>query len=697
MHKPELLAPAGNISCVYAAVQSGADSIYLGMKNFGARGYAENFDDELLAQAVDYCHLRGVKVYVTLNTLIADVEMQEALNSAGVCLSLGVDGVIVQDLGLISLIRTHYPLLPVHISTQASVMNSSAMKLAEQLRAVRTVVARELSFEEIKSITEKSSIETEIFLHGAQCYSYSGQCLMSSLYGGRSGNRGKCAGPCRLPYTLFDGSGKKLDKGYLLSPVDMCLGLNMEKILKSGAACLKIEGRMKGGEYVAAVSEIYRNAIDNGENLNAENLDIMQNTFSRGGFTAGLFEGKGNRIKKEDSNDDAYANQNQKLLATLRERCRVESNLKKSPVQFEFEALVGSQAKLKAKFEGIECDALGGIVQQAHGAPLTGERIETQLAKTGDYPFYAHKITLNIDDNIFIAIGEINALRRKVLDKLVKEKSGEDKKEFKAVTLKKPIKAPWGKKEFTALVSNIRQAKALESTRMFGSIYVPQHLFDESMAGGVFVPCFPEIIREKRLNYYINRMEYLKEIGVLKIVVSDWGMMYEAIKKGFEIVAGMGLNSFNSFAVEKLKNLGAVRVVLSPEMTAKQMSAVRSEIPLEAVVYGYIPLMKTANCPLKGMGSCGKNRTDCILKDRKGEDIPLVCDCMDCTAYLLNSKPIYMADKLGELADNVSHRCLAFSIESEEECIAIAERYRKGTCPEGDFTRGHFFRGVLQA
>ena len=691
MNKPELLAPAGSEKCVYAAVQSGADSVYLGLKNFGARSFAENFDDEALCRVTDYCHLRGVKVYVTLNTLTADIELNSVLKSARLCANTGVDGVIVQDVGLISLIRKHYPDLPVHISTQATVMNSSAMAQAADFGATRAVVARELSFEEICSITEKSTIETEIFVHGAQCYSYSGQCLMSSIYGGRSGNRGKCAGPCRLPYAL-EKNGKTVDKGYLLSPVDMCLGLNIDKVLRSGAACLKIEGRMKGPEYVAACCEAYNKALSSGENISEKELKTLENIFGRGGFTAGLFEGGENRIKKHGSNEDAYDNQQEDVLNNYREKAR--GNTRRLPVNIGFKAKAGDVPELYLKlFDEIFKVTGEKPVETATNAPVDKERIKTQLEKLGDTPFVAVDTKVFADENIFLPMGEINALRRLAVSKAEEFVIGKTKRNCKAVELKKEKPIPAAERFFTAYASTEEQAYALAEFDEIKEIYLPAKLYRVGMNIKI-VPAFPAVVREKHLKDYIEIMDNLEKQGVKKVQVNEWGCLKEARKRNFEIYSGIDMNLFNSSSVKVMESLGIIRTALSPEMLIKQAGAVCGNM-LELMVYGRPALMKTANCPLKGRGECGEKSAEYALADRKGEKIPIMCDCNDCTAYLFNSKPVYMADKLDEIPSNISCLCLYFTVETTKQVCDTVKCFLNGEAPAGEFTRGHFFRGVL--
>ncbi len=691
MIKPELLAPAGNEKCAYAAVQSGADSIYMGMLNFGARSYAENFDNDALKRVVNYCKIRGVKVYVTLNTLISDKELIDALECAKVAANCGVDGFIVQDAGLIFYIKKFFPEVAVHISTQSNVLNSSAVEFSRQLGGERCVVGRELSYEEIKNIVNKSASEIEIFVHGAQCYCYSGQCLMSSIYGGRSGNRGKCAGPCRMPYKLEDQKGKVFDEGYLLSPVDMCLGRDINRVLNTGASCLKIEGRMKGPEYVAACSKIYKNALLNEQNITKKELEILENTFSRGGFTSGLFDGKDNKIKKESSNDDAYKNQQEDILAEFKNIYK--ENLRKTPAKMVFIARIGGKAILKFKAFGKEFSVESKRdVEAASSAPIGEERIKNQLEKLGDYPFYAENIEVNICENVFMPISEINSMRREAAEKAICALTFD--RNYNKITLEKNKTFVENKTLLAASVLNDEQLKAVIEYSEIDEIYYPAIKY-KKMQDSRIVPVFPAIIREKHLDKYKNILENLKNMGVKKVKVNEWGIFHEAKKLGFDIVAGEDLNIFNSASAHVFAQNGAVKVALSPEMNISQISNLSKTVPYEVMVYGRVALMKTANCPLKGVGVCGKNSDKFTLIDRMNEKIPIICSCSDCTAYLYNSTPIYMADKKEVLPQNIKSFLLSFTSESPEECRNVIESWNNSSKMNGKFTRGHFQRGVL--
>ena len=693
VRRPELLAPAGGFDCVKAAVENGADSVYLGLTEFGARSYADNFTEQAFEEAVSYCHLRGVKVYVTLNTLVSDKEIPSVMKNAVFAAETGADAVLVQDMGLLALLRRYLPSLPVHISTQAAVLNSASEAFYGELGAQRCVVARELSYEEICSIKEKNpGTETEIFVHGAQCYCYSGLCLMSSFYGGRSGNRGKCAGPCRLPYTLFDGADKKLLKGYLLSPVDMCLGSEIEKVISSGADCLKIEGRMKSAEYVAAVCGAYRKAVDEKKAIDSGRLTELESVFFRGGFTSAPFDGMPNIIKADSSNDDAYKKQDEKLLAAY--RASFEGTGRKIPIEFVFYAETGKKASLETVC-GKFCFTVESRneVQAAKAAPLQDDRIRTQLAKTGDFPFDAAQITVHIKGEIFMPVSEINELRRNALIRLSQLITDSGKREigsFKLHALKAKSRE---KVRFTAFANNKNQLDALTARSEISEIYCPPKLFDSE--NKKLIPAFPPVIREKNLEKYINTLKKLKNLGAKTLLVSDMGMAKEAKKLGFELIAAPDANIFNSYAAEAFKSFGFKRLMLSGELSLKQIEYIKSELPLEITVYGKLALMKTANCPLKGKGFCGKNCEDAYLLDRKGERLGIVCDCADCTAYILNSKPLYMADKLSDIPNNVSCLSLLFTNETAEECEKISDLYLNGKNAGFGFTRGHFYKAVL--
>ncbi len=698
-NKPELLAPAGNFACVRAAVESGADSVYLGLTEFGARSYADNFTEETFKEAVSYCHLRGVKVYVTLNTLVSDKEIPLVMKSAVFAAETGADAALVQDMGLFVLLRRYLPSFPVHISTQAAVLNSNAAAFYGELGAERCVLARELSFEEIRSIKDKNpETETEIFVHGAQCYCYSGLCLMSSFYGGRSGNRGKCAGPCRLPYILYGSGGKKLESGYLLSPVDMCLGNRIDKVLLSGADCLKIEGRMKSAEYVAAVSGAYRKAIDEEKPIETEELKKLESVFSRGGFTSASFDGKPNRIKKDSSNDDAYAKQDEKLLRIYGEYSSESCNNKKTPVEFVFRAEAGKRASLETVYGKFDFTVESkNDVQAAKAAPLSEQQIYKQLEKTGAYPFWAEKIKINIAGKIFIPVSEINELRRNALEELSRLiiESGRRKIASFKVHLPEAGKNMGKTFAFTAFAREKNQLDALKTMPEISEIYCPAGLYAENYGDERLIPAFPPVIREKNLEKYINLLKNLKELGAKKLLVSDMGIAKKAAGLGYELIASADANIFNSYAAEAFESFGFKKLMLSGEFSLRQIENIKSVLPLEIMVYGRLALMKTANCPLKGKGFCGKNVSDAFISDRKGEKLGIVCDCPDCTAYILNSKPLYMADKLGDIPCNISSLNLCFTTETAEDCKKIINLYNSGDAADFGFTRGHFYKAVL--
>ena len=415
--KPELLAPV-NLRTLSAAVQAGADAVYLGGTSFGARKFAENFDSARMEQAVDYCHLRGVKVYVTANILTADSEIKNFLSFITDSYNMGVDAFILQDIGMARLVKARLPGAKIHASTQLTVHNTGGAAFMKELGFERVVTARELSRKDIYDIAEKSGIETEIFVHGALCMSYSGQCLMSSMIGGRSGNRGSCAQPCRLPYELHCGNRKS--KGYYLSPRDLSLAGNMTDILKSGVSSLKIEGRMKGPEYVAAAVSILRRLIDEGRNCTVDELKMLENAFSRNGFTSGMYTGDiYGYINAASGNDDIYKNRDEKLLKSLKVYTDVTANIKKISAQFDVCAVHEAPFKIIVSAMGQEATAIGEDVQKAQNKATDEKTIEKQISKTGDYPFIASEINVKTDGEAFLPLSEINRLRRESLDRLV--------------------------------------------------------------------------------------------------------------------------------------------------------------------------------------------------------------------------------------------------------------------------------------
>ena len=683
--KPELLAPC-NLRTLSAAVQAGADAVYLGGKNFGARFFADNFDLYEMEKAIDYCHLRGVKVYLTSNILVSDSEISDFLSFITDTYNLGIDAFIMQDIGMAMLVRDRLPDANLHASTQMTIHNKEGATFLKDLGFKRVVTARELTREEISDIAAGSGVETEIFVHGALCMSYSGQCLMSSIIGGRSGNRGSCAQPCRLPFKLVCGD-KNYQKGYYLSPRDLSLAGNMTDILSSNISSLKIEGRMKGPDYVAAAVSIFRRLIDEERNCTADEYKLLETAFSRDGFTSGLFTGDRERyINSLSGNDDIYKNRNEALLKELNVFTEENANVKKLPVLFEATAVCGKPLKIKASLNDIDITVCGEKVQAAQNKPLDETAIKKQIGKTGDYPFYAKDINVITDGMSFLPLSEINGVRRRCLDMLCDKitegyKKNEKRKPYTSSTDNRKEK----NFNLAVMVANKEQLEIARKSNL--KLFVPCELGTAEDE----IAVFPDIIHEGKLEKYFSLLQNTKSEN---IYTGNLAIIKKAKELGKKITVSPALNVFNSESALFWNKFGAEEIVLSQELNIKQIAKLSAKIPLGAIVYGKPVMMKMAVCPVKAaMKKCGGASCKAFLKDRKNEMFAVLCNGM--TTFILNSKPIYMADKLFELEKaGISTGIIHFTNETKAECEKIINDYLNLSMPEISFTRGHFYRGV---
>lgn len=680
----ELLAPAGSKEAVIAAVQSGADAVYIGGKQFSARRSAENFSNEDIEWAVKYCHLRGVDVHVAANILVKPGEVDDFTEYIGFLNDSGVDAVIIQDIGMAKLVKKIYPDLPVHASTQMTASSLAAVKYFEEAGFSRVVLARELSLNQIKYICDNSGIEIEVFVHGAICMSYSGQCLMSSIIGARSGNRGMCAQPCRLPYKLLK-NNKQLKEGYLLSPKDMCLANHLKDLQKCGVASLKIEGRLKRPEYVAAVAGVYRKYIDTPQKVSGEDMNMLKDVFSRSGFTDGYFKGNiGKDMMSYEIPGNTSANNYSKEITES-----FKGEHRKRAVKIECKMCKDKKLYIKIT-DGkhtVETES-ENLVQKALNKPVDRNRLHEQLSKLGDSVFYAEDIKIVMDEDANIPIKEINAARRNAVEALEEEiLKPEPRRRLKIERLN--IKKEQVKPKLTAQVFNKEQLEACEDEGI-KTIYIPPELIPFAKREDIsYVAVLPEICDDD-VKYDIP-----KNFGVL---ISNVGQ--EVIYKDYKKYGNTRLNVFNSYSVKAFEGYEAL--TLSCELNLKEIGRIGGNVPLEVVAYGKIPLMIMKNCPVKAItGKCAKNG-GFLLRDRKNEEFKMVCDG-SCHSVLLNSKNIYMADKIKDIVSaGITGIRLNFYDESREQIKNTIEQYKKAlsgktveTPAENSFTRAHFYRGVL--
>lgn len=694
----EILSPAGDIDCFKTAVNCGADAVYIGGQKFSARKNAANFTDEQIKEAVVYAHLRNTKVYAAVNTCVFENELSDVFEYLKFLYSINTDGVIIQDLGILNIVKKYFPDMRPHASTQMTVHNLKGALAAKKLGFKRVVLSRELSLDEIKNISQNCGIETEVFVHGALCMSYSGQCLMSSFIGGRSGNRGLCAQPCRLKYTLCDKDKNPLsqDNSYLMSLKDLCLIEYISKLKEASVTSLKIEGRMKGAEYVALATAMY-NKYRGGEKPDKGDLDMLENIFSRSGFTQGYINNNTGRhmLNYQNSNDNVYNMQKDEVVNYAKEL--IDKKQKKTAVNLKFTAKIGNNMLLEIKNDTF-CAAVSSqsTVQKAIKTATLPERIIQQLAKTGDTAFEAKNIELDCDSGINIPIKELNLLRRQACEELQRKITGDVRiYNAKPYTIKKDL-PPKRNTEYTAEVQNFEQAKKAYELG-FARIYIPYSLYVRHKAE---FDCDGDVYAVKLSNIQRDIVKCDVKIDTDTVCVSNIGQISEFAGKKY-ICTDYCMNIFNSEAQNVLKNMGADEVCMSTELTIPQISDASCGIPFEIPVYGRVAVMTVQNCVVKsafGKCVCGNNKDGYyLLKDRKGFYFPVFTHKGACFDTIYNSVPIYMGDRMGELNGlNAAHYRFIFTTETPGEIEKIIKMYDGGKkFPDKNFTRGHFYNPVL--
>ena len=648
MKKLEILAPAGDMDALCAAVFGGADAVYLGLDLFNARIRAKNFTLENIDEAIRLCHAHGVLVYVTLNTQLYNREIPKMLEYVGAIYEKGVDALIVADLGVASLIREYYPDLEIHASTQASVHNLDGVKtIAKALGFSRGVLARELDRQSIEYISKNAEAETEIFVHGAHCMSVSGQCLASYCMGGRSGNRGECAQPCRLPYSII---GKK---GYPLSLKDMSLSSHIGELVQSGATSFKIEGRMKNEQYVGGTVKIWRELIDKKRNATATERATLEALFSRGGFTDGYFVGKVDKtmLGIRSEGDKESTNALDKSVV----------DIKKASVSLVAELYVGKPSKLTLVHKRKAVTVEGDVVEKAINAPMSRADVEKNLCKFGQTPFQVESISIHMDEGIMVRNSSLNALRRRAVDEFFS--SG---RVAKSVTLRQAKTDTPPTKIKTAVFATEEQIP--KNYDYFDIRFVPLDRYrgSDRVNGIAMMP----VVLDKEWTEVKEMLKKAAECGVKYALVSNIGQI-EAVKAfGFEVVGDYRFNVFNSYSLEVLNSLGVHRTVVSPELSLAQM---RDFSMSSVIVYGKLPVMTTHKCVLQDTYGCDKCRG--YIKDRQGAEL-FAEGVYGHRNVIYNAVPIYMADKMGELK-NYSHHFI-FSDENRERAFEIIEAYKKG-------------------
>ena len=686
----ELLAPAGSPEAVIAAVQNGADAVYLGMGNFNARRGAKNFTDEEFEKAVRYCRIRGCKVYVTLNTLVNDRELEPAVTAAKLASDLGADGIIIQDLGLIKAIRSALPDIPLHASTQMSIHNLAGVEAAAEMGLTRAVLARELSLEQIKFITKHASIETEVFCHGALCFCHSGQCYMSALIGRRSGNRGMCAQPCRMQYSLTGSMNE-----YPLSLKDSCLADRLQELEDAGVSCLKIEGRMKRPEYTAIVTGIYSKALREHRKPTAEEMALLERAFSRQGFTQGYLNGDkedmfGVRSETEKTDESIF---------TTARKAYAEGEMRRVPVHFYTVVEKGEPAKAIAfDDDGNRAVAFGPVPERAKRQGLTDSYLTEQMFKTGGTPYSCVENRAKTEPGLYLPASEINELRRKLISELSERRAVPPTRRVGRLPATPrnldPVADPKIIFQVRSADQLTKELAALKPDYLYAPALLmaqkPELVLPFLEQGATPVAVLPRVITDEQSPEVYAALEKLFDEGVRETLVGNLGHVFLAKKAGMKLRADFGLNVFNSLSLEKLREAGFLSATASFELRLSQIRDLMKPLDTEIIIYGRLPLMISEQSLVKTTV-----QDTAQLSDRMGSVFPVARDFGDRTV-IYNAHKLYLADKKEDLyATGAWGLRLLFTNESGRECVEVA----KGHLGLSDYrpnvlTRGLYYRGV---
>ena len=691
----ELLAPAGSMDALRAAVQSGANAVYLGSGPFNARQNAKNFSLDELPDAVRYCHVRGVQVHLTLNTLVTDRELEQAAQTITAAVKAGVDAFIVQDLGLVSLLRQMAPEVPIHASTQMSIHSLDGVLRAAAMGMSRVVLARELSREDIAYICRNSPIEIEVFVHGALCMCYSGQCYFSAVVGTRSGNRGQCAQPCRLAY----GFGRYEDK-YPLSLKDNCLIPWVGELERMGVASVKIEGRMKRPEYVAVATRLYRAAID-GQTVSAAEMRDLRDVFSRQGFTQGYYLGQtgpdmfGTRQKERENKE-------------LMQRARAGYENTEAPlVPVRFYAVVNHRQNAMLAVEdelGNLCKTEGPVPQAALNRPLSPETLAERLSKTGGTPYRCLETKSVVEPGLTLSAAAVNAMRREVLAHLTALRGRQRDRELNSFSPVKHYPGPVKPPRWTVGILSPEQLTPKLLAVKPARLYVPLSMFRKDSGWSSRIPeqtelavVLPRVIRDGETEAVRETLDRAHALGVRLALCGNLGHISLARSRGFAVCGDFGLNLFNSRAMNVARGLGLESATVSFELTLPRIRDLGKPIPTELLAYGRLPLMLTENCVIKNRsGRCACHAGPTKLVDRKGEEFRVLPDQDSCRSVIYNGKKLYLLDKLPELRSlGLWALRIQFTTENPMEVDAVIAALRGGgVFDPGACTRGLYYRGV---
>ncbi len=689
----EILAPAGSMEALRAAVQNGANAVYLGCGMFNARQSAKNFTPEALTEAVKYCHIRNVAVHLTLNTLVSDREMTELTKLIRHAALSGVDAFIVQDLGVLRQCKAIAPHIPIHGSTQMTVHSLPGVRLCAAWGLSRVVLSRELSREEMRFICANSPIEIEVFAHGALCMGYSGQCYLSAAIGGRSGNRGRCAQPCRQSY----GYGRWQDN-YPLSLKDNCLVRNLQELEAMGVTSVKLEGRMKRPEYVAAVTDVYRKAADSA-GVTPAMMEQLHIAFNRQGFTDGYYIDRlgpdmfGTR--QEGGENNAWCKQMRQTYETT------EAPL--VPITMEMEVRhEGCRLSVRDP-EGHVCTVTGPGGEQARSVALTEAALAERLSKTGGTPYYCTQVQARIQPGTTLSAAAINGLRREALSMLTAQRA---RRETPVLGRPQKIVAFPGMRrhpELTVQVTTREQITVPLLKLRPALLYVPLHILNEDrdfcrdLTRYVKVcAVLPRIVHDGEIPRLLQALQNVKLLGVEEALVGNLGLVIPVREAGMAIRGDFGLNLYNSGAVNAVRDLEMKSACLSFEMTLPQIRDVSKAVPCEILCYGRLPLMVTQNCLIQGRtGKCTCHLAPTRLVDKTGAEFPVIRDGKNCRSILLNGKKLSWLDRQNDLAKlGLWGIRLYFTTENAKEVDRVAAScvtpvpFDPGSCTRGLYLRG---------
>ena len=736
--KAELLAPAGSYEGLQAVVKAGADAVYIGGSMFGARAYANNPQQDEMLEAIDYAHIHGKQIYLTVNTLLKNKELYGQLyDYLAPYYQQGIDAVIVQDLGVLSFLKKEFPNLSIHASTQMAVTGARGAELLKEAGVSRIVTARELSLKEIYEIYQKTGMEIESFVHGALCYCYSGMCLFSSMLGGRSGNRGRCAQPCRLPYTAYKDKQQisREDQSYLLSPKDMCTIDILPEILQAGVYSLKIEGRMKRPEYAAGVTSIYRKYLDlyekNPKNyeVTAEDKQMLLDLYQRDGFNQGYYHSHNGKEmiavvnqKEQNKKQKITGKRNEVLFEQLKKEYL--DTKKQEKINGNFILFANSPAILDLDFQDIHVQVMGETVEEAVKQPLSADRVEKQMRKTGQTPFVFDTLEIMTDEAGFLPMQSINELRRQGLEELQKEILKKYRRELPERTQKNRVKNSETSEKmpvFYASVETREQLEAVLEEKDIQGVYCHISMFDKKQLWKEafetmyqvhkrekeFYLALPYMLRDGQLmdmeqeflkmaeqceGFLVRNLEelgYLSKLGLLEKAVTDYSVY-----------------TFNDNAKNTLDEWGVMRTTVPLELNGKEIHA-RDNEKSEMIIYGYYPMMISAQCIKKTCGKCDKKSGFVKLKDRYGKYFLTKTFCDFCYNVIYNSVPTGFLEEAQQiLGEGFEPLRLNFTSETKEEVKNLLDTFigiyglkkknvkKKNPKEMPEFTKGHFKRGV---